>query len=105
MPTFEEAEVGTPLRVAEAAMCAWEYLIEDRGKHRADQNPNLRPFWDFLESVGTSQARWLILTEVAPKIEADYQEATARGYDDPFDWEYVPLWLSKNLTEEFLTPA
>jgi hypothetical protein len=94
MPTFETAEEKTALSVAEAAMCAWEHLIEDRARNYKGRAAYLKAFWRYVEAVGTSQARWTILTVVAPLIERDY---LASDYDGVYDWEYVPTWLEKNL--------
>lgn len=97
MPVFEEEKTVTSLGVAEAAMCAWECLIEDGCAWPDNQNEAFVPFWTFVKRVGMAQARWTILTVVAAKIDEDYQAAVAAGYDDPFDWEYVPAWLEKNI--------
>lgn len=84
----EQSELGknpltAELRV-EAAMCAWEHLLE-----RYRDNPD-----GFDDLGGTGQAR-MLCAELAPAIHYGYHVASVddRIGGHSFDWDFVPWFL------------
>lgn len=76
---FSEAHV-------EAAMCLWEEALRLIRKDALWQRAH--------ELHGMAQLRALVMA-AAKDCDADYQCAVAQdAYDDCFDWEFVPQWLS-----------
>lgn len=73
--------------IIETAMCLWEEVLNIR------RDPNVTYAFDM---VGTSAIRNQIGT-MAEACDADYQAAVATGYDDCFDWEFVPGWIHNNV--------
>jgi hypothetical protein len=72
-------------------MCLWEAYLDDTVS--ADAKAGL----DALRAaVGTAQLRLNFITLLVEPCEAAYLAATADGYDDCFDWDFVPQWLSDN---------
>jgi hypothetical protein len=72
------------LNEVEAAMCIWEHALHCR---RVDEHPK------WLRDEGAAANRTTCM-HMAPAMETAYQYAvTWYGYDDPFDWEFVPLML------------
>lgn len=76
---FTEAHV-------EAAMCLWEYalLLRTEGDDSV---------YDWLRAgEGSACARQQCIN-LAKDCEGSYQLALTSGYDDSFDWEFVPRWM------------
>ncbi|BBD98073.1 hypothetical protein SAMIE_1015740 [Sphingobium amiense] len=73
---------------AEAAACLWEEVLE-----RKDE-PNVKAAF---EHRGYADLRATVCGWAEP-VHRDWQEASANGYDDPFDFEFVPAWVSANVT-------
>jgi len=72
---------------AEAAMCLWEDCLRRCGNGEGDA------VFDWLRcEEGAAAARQKCL-ELAEVVELSYDIAFADGYDDSFDWEFVPRWL------------
>lgn len=63
----------------DAAMCAWEFCLES----------DIFEFWPW--GAVDLRSRCALL---APFIHIGYMVADASGYDDAFDWEFVP-WFMK----------
>ena len=74
------------IAIAECACCIVEHL----------QNGGVYPA--FLKQLGNdegaAQERTFIVTELAEFVERAYFYAEALGYDDPFDWDFVPAVMS-----------
>ncbi len=70
---------------AEAAMCLWENALH----RRIDDDDGL---YDWLRGgEGAACARDMCL-RLAADIELAYKTAVDEGFDDCFDWEFVPRW-------------
>jgi len=71
------------LMFTEAAMCAWEHVLECRN----------RGYWrDQIHAHGTASIR-LEVAQLGAKIEAAW--LACEGWDAPFDWEFVPALLHR----------
>lgn len=80
----------------EAAMCLWEHCL-----HTRSQGCDL--LWDWLRGgEGAANARDMCI-RLAPDIERSYQIARKCGFDDSFDWEFVPRWaaLAMEITNDY----
>jgi hypothetical protein len=95
----EEAETygnKTPLEadtveLMEAAACLWEAVLEV--KDQADVHAAF-------EGIGTAALRGEVI-EFAAEVHTAWATAVENdGYDDPFDWDFVPQWISDNLIFE-----
>ena len=91
---YSESEVET-------AMCIWEWALEQdqattlTSLHMGVLSSELRGSMDWRRRlVGTAELRRECL-DLAACLDADYHQAVAEGYDDAFDWEYVP-WFMRN---------
>lgn len=73
-------------------MCLWEFVLADLGT----RGPS--PYGDFLSQNGTAGLRERIAS-FAPSCDAAYAYAVQLGYDDAFDWEFVPRFMSLCITE------
>jgi hypothetical protein len=74
----------------EAGMCLWE---EVHGRITDDNFPD----WvQAREAVGTAAMR-SCCADMVEQLEADWVLAQERGYDDSFDWEFVPVWVNLNV--------
>ncbi len=74
------------IAIAECACCIVEHL-QNGGEYPA-----------FLKQLGddegAAQERSFIVTELADYVERAYFYAEALGYDDPFDWSFVPAVMA-----------
>lgn len=70
------------------AMCLWEALVTNYLTSQSSSNAYLIK----LEEVGTCQLRSIVLNTLAPAVEVAYS-AVSDSYDEPFDWEFVPVFL------------
>lgn len=78
-PVYTEGEV-------EAAMCIWEYSISRQAVKEDD-------VFDWLRGgEGAACARQQCI-ELCKDLDRSYHLARALGYDDCFDWEFVPRWV------------
>lgn len=72
----------------EAALCMWEHAVTPDGL----MNIKSKPFLDWLAGEeGYAHARMAVI-HLAPFCEISYIWAKHNGYDDCFDWEFVPAW-------------
>lgn len=71
------------------AMCMWEETIGP-----LSNNPEVQIVF---EQQGTCEVRDMILSH-ATQCHDDWERAQAAGYDDCFDWDWVPKWMRDNLT-------
>ena len=72
--------------LTEAACCIWEYLLQQRRI-----NPEIQTaFSDY----GYAHMRYLAIIH-ADQCHLDYAKAVEKGYDDAFDWDFVPDWVEK----------
>lgn len=69
----------------EAAMCLWEESIQRQ--HMRDDEL----FGWLAGGEGAARARGMCI-ELAKDIEYSYNVAKAFGFDDCFDWDFVPMW-------------
>jgi hypothetical protein len=42
----------------------------------------------------------LAVIELVPSVEFAYAEALKRGFDDSFDWEFVPLFMEHAIQDD-----
>lgn len=73
---------------AEAAACLWEEVLENR------ERPDVRAAF---EHRGCADLRATVCGWAEP-VHRDWEQASANGYDDPFDFEFVPAWIKANVT-------
>lgn len=67
--------------LCEAAMCIWEHALENS------------EFMDWLRGdEGQAVARQMVIDYLAEHCEISYILAKEWGFDDSFDWEYVPKY-------------
>lgn len=88
---------------AEAAMCLWEECIH-RLRDCHPSNRDTEPLWNWLRGgEGAASARDMCL-RLAKDIEYSYSVAREMGFDDSFDWEFIPRWAdyAMEVTEEHL---
>jgi hypothetical protein len=71
--------------IAFDAMCVWEWVLENK-----DDIPELR---EQFEQLGTCQMRERSLT-VLPELREAFERAKENGYEDCFDWEFVPWFMT-----------
>ncbi len=74
------------------AMCIWEALLEDRCHLGFEYSK---------EQVGWAQTRSYAAEFAEPCNEAWEYAHKHLGYDDSFDWDWVPRWLIGMITPEF----
>lgn len=75
----------------DAALCLWEECI--RRRQLGDDE-----FFDWLRGgEGAANARDMCV-QLAKDCETSYQVARECGFDDSFDWEFVPLWVNLAIT-------
>lgn len=74
----------------ECAACLWEAAMDMKPHH-----PGLR---EWLECNGYCDVRMTVIGWAA-ECDRDYQKAVADGFEDSFDWEFVPDWLSRKLEQ------
>jgi hypothetical protein len=71
----------------DAALCLWEYALSCKVEK------DLSVFnWMGGDSGGTAFARQICI-ELAKNCDRSYHIAHDLGYDDCFDWEFVPCWV------------
>jgi hypothetical protein len=69
-----------------AAMCIWETLIEDEAKWKG--------YKSFRESNGSCEARDRVVALAKILVNENHWEiAQAHGFDAPYDFEFIPLWM------------
>lgn len=77
--------------IAETAMCLWEYFLEDEPKN----------YVVYRETFGVVETRMRVLSW-AEACDAAWKHAVeTRGYDGPFDWDFVPGWCNRCLNDDF----
>lgn len=83
--------------LVDAAMCLWEYCL----------NESPRQFSDYVVVAGYCETRSRIAALAALCHQA-YEVAREQGYDNCFDWEFVPRWFDRCVEEDLTvncTPA
>jgi hypothetical protein len=91
--------------VAENAMCLWEAYLDAGPVETPDTTEGwLKSLRLWHESVGFAEAR-THLSRFAVSVEKAFEEATAAGYGDPFDWEFCPWFLSACIDWTASTPT
>ena len=68
-------------------MCLWEVLLNDRTTNPA------------LDRHGWSAVRMAVLALAEP-CHLAWEQAIRDGYDDSFDWDFCPTWLTDNVVWE-----
>lgn len=92
-------------QILEAAMCAWE-CIDGKTNRQNGVHTDAADIWKRMTQlrvdIGSPSMRYYTGLIAACVSEAYYiAETTADGYyDDPFDWEFVPLFLQLSLEVE-----
>jgi len=82
---------------AEAAMCIWEEILSLKER-------NMQVSRHF-EQGGTAAIRLFALSLAKPCHLAWERAVKDAGYDDAFDWEFVPDWISENVNWCGAAPA
>lgn len=82
---WESTSQPVGVETALTAMCIWEALLA-RSESEGDV------FRVLLDALGTSHIRHFTLRVLAPAAEAAWA-ATQEQIDEPFDWDFVPLFL------------
>jgi len=89
--------------ITEAACCIWEALLAIRSRVTFEEERGETSEY-FLKEInegfidhGTAQMRYLAITH-AEKCHLDYVKAVEDGFDDAFDWDFVPTWVRENFT-------
>ena len=77
----------------EAAACMWEHVLEQIQRHKGGVNPWL----EYREAYGVAALREKVISH-APTLDEKYREAVANGYDEAFDWEFVPQYMEDHVT-------
>lgn len=77
----------------EAAACMWEHVLERIRRHKGGLNPWL----EYREAYGAAKLRETVILH-APTLDEAYQRAMRNGYDQPFDWEFVPKYMEDHVT-------
>lgn len=75
-----------PAASLETAACLWEAVLDRR------DNPNVNSAF---ERLGTSEVRSIVLRWVE-LVDAAWRKVE-QTYDAPFDWEFVPQWISTHI--------
>jgi len=84
--SFDDNEVHT-------AMCIWEEVLDRLNDDYAPQNK-----WEtYRSNFGTATLRQHVI-EFARPIEDAWEAMHPDEFDDPFDWEFVPLFLDVCVT-------
>lgn len=71
--------------IAVDAMCVWEWVLENR-----DEIPALK---EQFEQLGTCQMRERSVS-IVPELREAFEVAKKNGYEDCFDWEFVPWFMT-----------
>lgn len=66
----------------ESAMAVWEAYLTDTD------------LMDSLPDVGACERRAIVYQDITPLADKVWTLATNLGFDDPYDWEFVPLFLT-----------
>lgn len=79
----------------EAAVCAWEHVIERL--HVAKRDDSNR--WDsYRASHGMCALRSSVM-DLAPTVHDAYEIAVTAGFDAPFDWDFVPAFMERAVND------
>ncbi|WP_419902085.1 hypothetical protein [Kiloniella sp.] len=79
------------LNFATSAMTLWETYLED---------PTSYPYVEHLRGDnGTVELRDMF-AQLVPALDAAWEVAEEAGYVDPFDFEFVPLFLNECVDDE-----
>jgi hypothetical protein len=112
MPAFTISPRLYTEEEVDAAMCIWEECLMRQISWKKENGPypdTGPPLFDWLRGgEGAAAARDMCIM-LAPDVEACWLLAHDEfGFDDSFDWEFVPRWLdhAMELTEtHHLTPT
>lgn len=78
-----------------AAMCAWEWVLEtlDRDDDYLDNRQEIvKLLTEAIAEEGICQIRYAVI-QLLPSMEEAYAEAVEEGFDEPYDWEFVPHFM------------
>lgn len=84
----------TPVEYAETAASLWEAVLELK-----DEDSDIgRRVRDAFAAHGTSDIRGSICSpSVIRACDATWRAARDRGFDEPFDWEFCPVFVRAGL--------
>lgn len=77
--------------IIDAALCLWEACLDHEPDH----------YNRFREDNGAAETRDKMQVFAKPCHDAWEHAHTVLGFDDPFDWEWCPLWLQVCVDEDF----
>lgn len=80
--------------LCEAACCLWEEVLRILNK---PDHPNWAKVNAAREGEGMSAFRLNVISEWVEACNEDYRVAVETGYDDCFDWDFVPDWIAKRI--------
>lgn len=77
----------------DAGACMWEHvLLQMRPRHHSNT-----PWHEYREAYGMCQLRETVIKH-APILQEAYERAVENGYDNAFDWEFVPKYMEDHVT-------
>ncbi len=84
IPDFTRRQEAEDLAVD--AMCVWEWVLENKSSNK----------WllQSFEIDGYVEIRWKML-EIVRAVREVWPKAVEAGYEDCFDWEFVPWFMEK----------
>lgn len=74
------------------AMCIWEALLEDEKSCESSNTESV--YMLKKKAVGAYAMRQLVIEVLLTPIRAGWHEISD-DFEDAFDWEYIPAFLSK----------
>lgn len=74
----------------EAGACMWEHVLDRL------RRGNRGPWHEYKDAYGMAALRATVIRH-APTLQEAYERAVDNGYDQPFDWEYVPKYMEDHI--------
>jgi hypothetical protein len=78
----------------EAAACMWEHVIGQLRRVKVGQS---NAWAEYALAYGQSALRETVIRH-APILQEAWVRAHENGYDEPFDWEFVPKYMEDHVT-------
>jgi hypothetical protein len=77
----------------ETACCLWEEVLEHL---RNPKSPKHELVEDARARMGTPHLR-LVVIAWTDAADEDWAKVKEKNWDKPFDWEWIPAWIEKNV--------
>jgi len=78
----------------DAAACMWEHVLDQLRRVKVNAS---NPWADYKAAYGTAALRDTVINH-AVTLQIEYEKAVENGYDQPFDWEFVPKYMEDHIT-------